>query len=134
MLESSLICLAMNIYHEARGEPLVGRIAVAQVVMNRVKSPQFPNTICDVVKQGKYYNNHPIRYQCQFTWWCDGKSDKITSNEDWQKALSVAESVALLDIPDVTENSLYYHTTKVNPYWADHYQKVVQIQNHIFYH
>lgn len=134
MLETALMCLAMNIYHEARGEPLVGRIAVAQVVVNRANSVQFPNTICKVVKQGKYYNNHPIKHKCQFSWWCDGKSDKVTDQQEWEKAVNLAQKVLLEDIPDVTENALYYHTIDVSPYWAPHYQKIATIENHIFYH
>lgn len=134
MLETALMCLAMNIYHEARGEPLVGRIAVAQVVVNRANSVQFPNTICEVVKQGKYYNNHPIKHKCQFSWWCDGKSDKVTDQQEWEKAVNLAQKVLLEDIPDVTENALYYHTIDVSPYWASHYQKITTIENHIFYH
>ena len=134
MLETALMCLAMNIYHEARGEPLVGRIAVAQVVVNRANSVQFPNTICEVVKQGKYYNNQPIKYKCQFSWWCDGKSDKVTDQQEWEKAVNLAQKVLLEDIPDVTENALYYHTIDVSPYWAPHYQKIATIENHIFYH
>lgn len=134
MLDSALLCLAMNIYHEARGEPLAGRIAVAQVTINRAHSPQFPNTICQVVKQGKYYDNHPIRHKCQFSWWCDGKSDVPLDNLEWEQAQNLAHTIILDNIPDITEGSLYYHSTSVSPYWADHYTQTVQIQNHIFYH
>jgi len=133
-METALICLALNMYHEARGEPLAGRIAVAQVVINRTHSPQFPNTICDVVKQAKTYNNHPIRNQCQFSWYCDGKSDKPTDQTDWEKAVNLSTSILLDNIPDITEGALYYHATSVNPYWTNHYTPVVTINNHIFYH
>lgn len=133
MLETAIMCMATNIYHEARGEPVAGRVAVAQVVLNRVKAPQFPNTICGVVHQGKYHNGHPVRYKCHFSWWCDGKSDRISNYEEWGKARSVAEVVLLEGTFDITENSLYYHSTLVAPYWVSHYQKTVQINNHIFY-
>ena len=69
-------CLALNIYHEARNQPTAGKLAVAQVTLNRVKHDRFPNTICGVVYQGYYLNNNPIKHKCQFSWWCDGKSDK----------------------------------------------------------
>lgn len=134
MFEAAIMCLALNIYHEARGEPLVGRIAVAQVVRNRVESPQFPDTVCGVVKQGKYANGVPVRHQCQFSWWCDGKSDKATDSTEWAKSLNIAESVILGHIPDITEGALYYHATSVQPYWAEHYSQIAQIDNHIFYH
>ena len=76
------ICLATNIYHEARGESYAGKVAVANVTMNRVTSPKFPNTICDVVYQAQTKENWkgntvPKRNKCQFSWYCDGKSDNI---------------------------------------------------------
>ena len=74
MLES-IMCLAMAIYFEARREPMVGQVAVAQVVMHRVYDHRFPNKVCDVVKEGYYYSwnkNIPIRDKCQFSFWCDG--------------------------------------------------------------
>lgn len=133
MLEAAVMCLALNLYHEARGEPLIGQIAVAEVVLNRVNSPKFPNTVCDVVKQGQYSGTTPIRHKCQFSWWCDGKSDKPTNESEWEQAVNIAS--ILLDKPhiDIVEGSMYYHTTSVSPYWANHYEKVVTIDNHIFY-
>lgn len=133
MIEAAVICLALNIYHEARGEPLVGKIAVAQVVMNRVHSPQFPSDACSVVKQGEYINNHPVLNKCQFSWWCDGKSDTAKDTKEWEKATSLAELTYFGAFPDITEGALYYHATKVDPYWAKHYDRITQIENHIFY-
>ena len=133
-METALICLALNMYHEARGEPLAGRIAVTQVVLNRTKSQQFPNTVCEVVKQARYYNNTLILHKCQFSWYCDGKSDKPTDQIEWEKALNLSTSIILNNIPDITEGALYYHATSVSPYWAEHYTPVVTINNHIFYH
>ena len=81
MLES-IMCLAMAIYFEARGEPMVGQVAVAQVIMNRVYDHRYPNDVCDVVKQGYYYTwneNIPIRDKCQFSFWCDGKPEIINN-------------------------------------------------------
>ena len=68
----SLRCMALNIYHEARGEPIEGKIAVGHVVLNRAASRRFPGQICAVVKQG----GENRRYRCQFSWWCDGRSDR----------------------------------------------------------
>ena len=78
-------CLALNIYHEARNQPLVGKLAVAQVTINRVNDNRFPDTLCAVVMQGFYHNHFPIKHKCQFSWWCDGKSDKPKDKESWQK-------------------------------------------------
>ena len=71
-------CLADNIYFEARNQGFAGWVAVAQVTLNRVRDDRFPNTICEVVKQGlTYESGFPIRDKCQFSWYCDGKSDTI---------------------------------------------------------
>lgn len=133
MIQAALMCLAMNIYHEARGEPLVGKVAVGQVVMNRVESPQFPNNICEVVHQGKYHNGVPVLHKCQFSWWCDGKPDVATNEEQWEKAMHLADMIYFGYLPDLTEGSLYYHSTAVDPYWSDSYNETVTINNHTFY-
>lgn len=133
MIEAAIMCLALNIYHEARGEPLAGQIAVSEVVLNRVDSPQFPNTICNVVKQGEYNNTQPVLNRCQFSWWCDGKSDSPTDIEEWDKAVNLANSLVHNNHLGITEGSLYYHATSVNPYWAKYYEAVVTIDNHVFY-
>lgn len=133
MIETALICLAMNIYHEARGEPLAGRIAVAEVVFNRVVSPKFPNTICEVVKDGHYYQGHPVRNKCQFSWWCDGKSDLPKDTVQWGEAINLARTMMDKTHVDITEGALYYHATRVSPYWSSHYDVTVTINNHIFY-
>ena len=72
---TSLMCVAVAIYFEARGEPVEGQIAVAQVIRNRIEDPRYPDNACDVVKQGYYWNGNPIRNMCQFSFYCDGKSD-----------------------------------------------------------
>ena len=80
MLMESLVCLALNVYHEAKNQSFIGQVAVAQVVMNRVRDTRYPNTVCDVVKQGATYKwkpDFPIKNRCQFSWYCDGKSDSI---------------------------------------------------------
>ena len=133
MIEAAIMCLALNIYHEARGESIAGQIAVAQVTMHRKESTQYPDTVCGVVKQGKYKNGIPVLYKCQFSWWCDGKSDEAKNEEQWEQSKELAEKVYFGYIPDIVEGALHYHATSVNPYWASSYSKVVQIDNHIFY-
>lgn len=133
MIAAGVMCLALNIYHEARGEPLAGQIAVAQVVINRVASPHFPDNVCDVVKEGQYVNGHPVKNKCQFSWWCDGKSDKPKDTVRWGEALNLASAIAQTQHFDITEGALYYHATHVEPYWASHYKETVTINNHIFY-
>ena len=138
-LESSqeeVRCLAENIYWEARNQEEEGRIAVAQVTLNRVSDSRFPNTICGVVKQTKYYPSGRIDlHSCQFSWYCDGKPDEPYENEmnAWNESLALATSV-LFDRPsDNTKGALWYHSKKVKPFWSDVYHQVAIHQDHMFY-
>lgn len=131
-------CLAQNIYFESANQPFAGRVAVANVVLNRVEDLQFPNEVCDVVYQAKLRENWkgnmvPIRNQCQFSWYCDGKSDEPTDSVTWMQSLRIAHLVLEGEVPDLTEGALYYHADFVSPYWAPYLTKVVTIDNHIFY-
>jgi len=135
---SPTLCLAQNIYFEAANQPLAGRMAVAQVVMNRVADKRFPDSVCGVVYQARMFTNWkgrvvPRRHQCQFSWFCDGKSDTILGSKTWTNAINLAGHVILDNPTDITEGSLYYHADWVHPYWADQLQRVLQIKNHIFY-
>ena len=134
-VREEIYCLATNIYFESRSQPQVGRVAVGQVTMNRVNSPKFPNTVCEVVKQARYYPSGGIDlHSCQFSWYCDGKSDAIRNQKAWDdsmySALFVYSSDPLLDIVD---GALWYHATYSSPAWAKHFEKTVQINEHIFY-
>tara|TARA_E500000318_G_C3558888_1_gene212423 strand:+ start:368 stop:826 length:459 start_codon:yes stop_codon:yes gene_type:complete len=128
-------CLALNIYHEARNQPTAGKLAVAQVTLNRVKHDRFPNTICAVVYQGYYLNNNPIKHKCQFSWWCDGKSDKPKEIESWNYALMLARHMheGFFDNIDVVKDATHYHAVYVKPYWTKEKKKVKVIADHIFY-
>ena len=128
-------CLALNIYHEARNQPTVGKLAVAQVTLNRVKDVRFPNTICGVVYQGYYANNAPIKNKCQFSWWYDGKSDKPKEIQSWNYALMLARHMheGFFDNIDVVKDATHYHAVYVNPYWTKEKKKVKVIADHVFY-
>ena len=110
----SLRCLALNIYHEARGEPLQGKIAVAHVVLNRVAARRFPAQICAVIQQG----GERRRYRCQFSWWCDGRSDKPRDVAAWRESLLVALLIRRGATDDPTKGALWYHADTVKPYWS----------------
>ena len=132
--EHEIECLAQNIYHEARSESTAGRMAVALVTLNRVKDERFPNTICGVVKQTKYYPSGRIDlHSCQFSWYCDGKPDTIKDEKCYKDILLIAEVMYTYETEDFTEGSLWYHSPKVKPKWSMVYTKVVKIDNHIFY-
>jgi spore germination cell wall hydrolase CwlJ-like protein len=132
-INPEVVCLALNIYHEARGETITGQVAVASVTLNRVKSARFPNTVCGVVYQAQYSDKKvPVRHKCQFSWYCDGKSDVIEDQSVYKKVFDVAEIVYNTGI-DTTEGSLFYHAKYVEPYWKDSMELVMVADNHIFY-
>lgn len=122
-------CLALNIYFEARGEPDVGKVAVAHVVMNRVLSERFPDTVCEVVQQG----GESQRYRCQFTWWCDGLSDTPRSKEDWQRSSEIALAVYWGQTQDPTGGAKWYHADYVKPAWRKDFVLGPKIGRHLFY-
>ena len=135
-------CLAKNMYYEARNQGTAGKLAVTNVVLNRLKDKRFPNTICGVVKQGptreswkKNGEFYPIRHRCQFSWYCDGKSDVPKQKETYKRLLTIAESIVYNKLPfiDITDGAVFYHADYVTPAWAKTKIKTVEIQDHIFY-
>ena len=128
-VSEELKCLAQNIYFEARSEPVEGKLAVAHVVMNRVTSPRFPNTVCGVVHQGGY----AVRHRCQFSWWCDGKSETITNHRAWLESLELAHRAYRDRSDDPTGNALWYHAAYVSPSWRSDFVEGPKIGRHIFY-
>lgn len=129
MIEMFLTCLALNVYYEARSEPMDGQYAVAHVVLNRVADDAFPDDACKVVKQGY----HKGRHRCQFSWYCDGKSDNPKDKMSWIVAQVVAYNTLYGYHKDNTHGATHYHATYVSPYWRKHYDKTVAHGSHIFY-
>ena len=128
-------CLAQNIYFEARGSNLADMAAVANVVINRTNDRRYPETICDVVQQGRQdANGNMIRNQCQFSWYCDGKSDVPRNVDLWVKAQMIAwEMVEDGRYRGLTEGATHYHANYVSPSWARDLTLVGRIGGHIFY-
>jgi len=133
---NSLRCLSKNIYFEARNESTAGQLAVAQTVINRVRSIVFPDTVCEVVEQGpRHGNGVPKRDQCQFSWYCDGRGDDPVKGKSWDKSTKIA-TIVLLNrrwLFDIVDGATYYHANYVSPRWSRKKEKVVQIDSHIFY-
>lgn len=159
---SDLVCLAENIYFEARAESISGKAAVANVTRNRVADKRWPKTYCQVVQQGPKRESwktkltkeddaiyYPVKHRCQFSWYCDGKADKIWANMEktgktikdnakaWSDALTVAAWTLgygdYIDLRDNTDGSVfYYNHNLVNPSWAGSYTYVTVIGNHTF--
>ena len=133
-MSAALICLALNIYFEARGEPDVFAMAApAPVVLNRVKDNRYPNDICAVVKQSKTYRGNPIRNQCQFSWYCDGRSDRPLDRNAFEFSVFIASLVLTGRIEDVTHGATHYHADYVNPQWAIVKTLTAKIGSHLFY-
>ena len=136
------VCLAKNMYYEARNQGLAGQLAVSLVVMNRVKDSRYPNTVCGVVEQGptreswkKNGTYYPIRNRCQFSWFCDGKSDEPKEPTTYKRLLDLALVLVYDDIQivDFTEGATHYHADYVYPAWRKSKTKTVEIADHIFY-
>ncbi|MCF8473362.1 MAG: cell wall hydrolase [Emcibacter sp.] len=126
--DESFRCLAQAVYFEARSEPFEGQVAVAYVILNRVKDKRYPNNICDVVFQNEHYRNN-----CQFSFACDGLSDTPYEVAAWNMAQRVAGGTLKNTMGDVTARSTHYHATYVHPRWAKQLQPTIQVGNHIFY-
>ena len=137
MFEAALTCMAMAVYFEARGEPLVGQSAVAHVIMNRVVDARYPNTVCEVVKQGPTYKwkaNFPVRHKCQFSFYCDGKSDQPKDKDAYEMAKMISFGAMTGRTYDPTNGATHYHAHYVNPDWANSKHMTVRINDHIFYY
>ena len=124
-----LHCLALNIYHEARGESERGKRAVGHVVMNRVTDHRFPRSVCQVVRQG----GERRRYRCQFSWWCDGRPDRPRNQSAWDASIEIAREVIVGQSADPTGGALWYHADYVSPYWRKAFKRGPKIGTHIFY-
>jgi hypothetical protein len=123
-----LRCLSEAIYYEARGETYRGQVAVGEVVMNRVRSRHYPDTICGVVYQGSTRATG-----CQFTFTCDGSLTKRPRGRGWERAQHIARQVMMGYTRPVTRTATHYHTTAIDPYWSDSLVETTRIGTHIFY-
>ncbi|MEK9894945.1 MAG: cell wall hydrolase [Burkholderiaceae bacterium] len=130
---SELRCLSEAIYFEARSEPFHGQLAVANVIVNRKNHVNYPQTICGVVYDGVYRRGKPVKHMCAFSYWCDGKPERIRDRKAYHKAKEIA-SMALQNIfVSGVEKALYYHAEYVKPIWSIQRKRSVQIGKHIFY-
>jgi len=128
--ERQLGCLAKNIYYEAGSEPFEGKVAVAQVTMNRVRSGNFPDDLCKVIYQKNIFYEKIV---CQFSWYCDRAATvKPINTASYDESMIVAKKVLLekFELPSL-KTALYYHADYLNPGWKK--EKITQIGHHIFY-
>lgn len=119
-------CLATAIYHEARGETIRGQFAVAEVILNRADSPAYPRSICGVVHQGG-------KGGCQFSFTCDGKSDRVGEKAAWSRAAKIARLMIDGAPRALTAGATHFHTVGVRPGWARRFDRTASIGAHLFY-
>jgi spore germination cell wall hydrolase CwlJ-like protein len=151
-IDEQIVCLARNIYWEARNQSKLGMIAVGRVVLNRVNSERYPSTICEVVHEGptreswktkkdetladKDREFQPVKNRCQFSWYCDGTKDEVQPGEEsiYELAYSIARNIVLHNKwAGIVEGATHYHATYVSPNWADKNKLTVRIDDHLFY-
>ena len=138
-------CLAKNIYFEAGVESTAGKLAVANVTINRAIDSKYPNTICGVVHEGIHYYNankdeyFPVRDRCQFSWYCDGLLDEPREGRTWESAQELAERVLVNHydkaLIDITDGATHYHANWMEEYptWSKRKKVMASIDRHIFY-
>jgi|TARA_R100000315_G_C5228976_1_gene139914 spore germination cell wall hydrolase CwlJ-like protein len=148
-LHEELYCLAINSYHEARGASFDDKIATAQVVMNRVASMKYPEDVCEVITEGpvreswktKQYPDldygdrvfYPVKHRCQFSWYCDGRSDAVYNLDGWEDSVIAAFLVYTGFGEDIVDGATHYYAhDKVNPSWAKSMTVTVKLKGHTY--
>lgn len=121
-------CLQEAIYHEARGEDIHGQFAVAEVILNRVDLPNYPDSVCGVVRQNAHRRN-----ACQFSYACDGRSDDMTEPRARRLAGAIAQVMIGGAPRELTEGATHFHTTGVRPRWSRTFHRTAQFGSHLFY-
>jgi spore germination cell wall hydrolase CwlJ-like protein len=121
-------CLTQALYFEARGESVKGQFAVAEVILNRASSSKFPNSVCGVINQGT-----GKKYQCQFTYTCDGRAEVVNEKAAWDRLGKIARLMLDGAPRRLTDGATHYHTKAVNPRWARAFPRTASIGVHHFY-
>lgn len=125
-LSEQMTCLATAVYFEARGEPLEGQLAVANVILNRVGNPSWPSNICGVV-------NQRANSVCQFSFACDGRADIPSNQSAWRTSKAVALIAASRSWDDVSKKATYFHAVQVSPSWRHRFEMTRKLGRHVFY-
>lgn len=125
---ASLQCLTEALYFEARGENVKGQFGVAEVILNRVDSKRYPNTVCGVINQGT-----GKKYQCQFTYTCDGHPEVVREKRAYEQVQKVADALLKGAPRNLTKGATHYHTKQVRPSWARVFPRTTTIGVHHFY-
>jgi spore germination cell wall hydrolase CwlJ-like protein len=126
-MNEAITCLSRTIYWEAKGGSTADMEAVANVILNRIGHEGFPGTICEVVKQGSE------KKACQFSWWCDGRSDHAEEESAYATSKEIARKALNQQLPDQTHGAMYFHDRNVKPEWATKYIKTAETGKFLFY-
>jgi spore germination cell wall hydrolase CwlJ-like protein len=126
-LDDAITCLSRTIYWEAKGGGKADMEAVANVVLNRMGHGGFPDTVCGVVKQGQ------AQKHCQFSWWCDGRSDQVEEKNRYDIAKEIARRALNQQLNDRTRGAMYFHDRHVSPSWAKEYIRTAETDEFVFY-
>ena len=137
-LGPDVTCMAMNIYMEAGNQSVAGKLAVGHVTLNRVDMERYPSSVCGVVTQGPTYQTKsgmtfPVKWRCQFSWFCDGKADKPVDSITWNESIHLAKKILHNRMYDFTDGATHYHNDQVSPAWSRQLKKIVVIDKHTFY-
>jgi spore germination cell wall hydrolase CwlJ-like protein len=133
--EYDIECMVEAIYHEARSEGFIAQIAVGNVILQRVKDKRYPNTVCDVVHQAKKWKGKLIKNKCQFSYYCDGKSEKFKELDALLEVIDTSELILNGVMLEQTIGATHYHTFHVSPHWSHSptFIKLGRVGSHIFY-
>ena len=148
-IEGELYCLAVNAYHETRGESFDEKIATSQVVLNRVASPRYPDSICNVITQGPIRESwktkkdptlgshdriyYPTRNRCQFSWYCDGRSDSVNNLDGWEDSVLAAYIVYMGFGEDRVDGATHYYAhDKSHPNWSKNMIVTAKLDGHTY--
>lgn len=126
-VDDALVCLSRTIYWEAKGGSDADMEGVASVVLNRLGHDGYPDTICAVVKQGVE------KKACQFSWWCDGRSDQVKEDDRYAASKEIARKALNQQLTDRTKGAMYFHDRNVKPDWAKEYIKTAETEKFLFY-
>jgi len=131
--QNNFDCLVEAIYYEARNQTFISQLAVANVIMERVRAKSFPSTICQVVHEGRKWKGNMVKHACEFSYYCDGKNENMKERNAIIHAMEVAELAMQGGLVEDVAGATHYHATYVYPYWADSMLYLGQVGHHRFY-
>lgn len=131
--QTNFDCLVEAIYYEARNQDFISQLAVANVIIERVRIDYFPSTICEVVHEGRKWKGNMVKHACEFSYYCDGKNENMKESDSIVQAMKVAELAMRGGFVENILGATHYHATYIYPYWAEILEYLGQVGHHKFY-